>query len=462
MSRSLSQIVLLTLALIIVTAPPGFASDDPPPPYRGGESRPEPVDPSYLEAIQRTSGMVWDDHALRLAQMHGLDLINVTWEDTGRYYDSAVGPNISDMTIQVQHQDPITGEYVLTLMPVIRYPNFTDRTADISPDKFYLLVGNEYGEDLKRVTLAEYLGNFRKYLSDPGSWAGRRGSLLAPRDTQVLVSAQAAFLPVPRQGEATFNPVIFNYQSYAGDPAVLTIIASREGTSATIIDNTRDAFPAGWSWGQRLFFNQDGERASFTGERLSDFVNRTLPPDMISPTAAGESGLNMVLLIQVPLKQHEPTRGVFFGDALEEAAAPSLALKADGDVEAAVIGHGAVEGPFTEIDNLAIERDPRFPIRVTVQFYKATSNGIVTEADMEAIAQQIERVYDEGDYVGSLVVDGGTDRPTEYDGPKDEPHGWWEGFWNRFENNLQFSRWDALSVLRELGGIAWRGFQVLR
>lgn len=462
MTRLVMKSLPLALLLLVSTAAPAFASDDPPPPYRGGESRPEPVDPSYLEAIKRTSAMVWDDHALRLAQMHGLDLINVTWEDTGRYYDSAVGPNISDMTIQVQHQDPITGEYVLTLMPVIRYPNFTDRTADISPDKFYLLVGNEYGEDLKRVTLEEYLGNFRKYLNDPGSWAGRRGSLLAPRDTHVLVSAQAAFLPVPRQGEATFNPVIFNYQSYAGDPAVLTIIASREGTSATIIDNTRDAFPAGWSWGQRLFFNQDGERASFTGERLSDFVNRTLPPDMISPTAAGESGLNMVLLIQVPLKQHEPTRGVFFGDALEEATAPSLALKADGDVEAAVIGHGAVEGPFTEIDNLAIERDPRFPIRVTVQFYKATSNGIVTEADMEAIAQQIERVYDEGDYVGSLVVDGGTDRPTEYDGPKFEPPGWWESFWHRFENNLQFSRWDALNVLRELGGIAWRGFQVLR
>ena len=456
MTRPMMKSFPIALLLLVTTVAPAFASDDPPPPYRGGESRPEPIDPGYLEAIQRTSAMVWDDNALRLAQRRGLDLINVTWEDTGRYYDSAVGPNISDMTIQVQYQDPNTGEYVLTLMPVIRYPNFVDKTADISPDDFYLLVGNEDGHDLKRVTLAEYLDNFRKYLSDPGSWAGRESSLLAPRDTHVLVSAQAAFLPVPQQGEATFNPVIFNYQSYEGNPAVLTIIASREGTSATIIDNTRDAFPAGWSWGQRLFFNQDGERASFTGERLSDFVNRTLPPDMISPTAAGESGLNMVLLIQVPLKQHEPTRGMFFGDALEEAAAPSAAFKADGDVEAAVIGHGAVEGPFTEIDNLAIERDTRFPIRVTVQFYKATSNGIVTEADMEAIAQQIERVYDEGDYVGSLVVDGETDRPTEYDGPKDEPHGWWEGFWNRFENNLQFSRWDALSVLRELGGIAWR------
>jgi hypothetical protein len=261
---------------------------------------------------------------------------------------------------------------------------------------------------------------------------------------------------VPQQGEATFNPVIFNYQSYEGDPAVLTIVASREGTSATIIDNMRDAFPAGWSWGQRLFFNQDGERASFTGERLSDFVDRTSPPDMISPTAAGEAGLNMVLLIQVPLKQREPMRGMFFGEAMEESAAPSAAFKADGDVEAAVIGHGKVEGPFTEIDGLAIERDPRFPIRVTVQFYKATSNGIVTEADTEAIAAQIGRVYDEADYVGSLVVDGGTDRPTEYDGPEYEPPGWWEAFWHRFEDNLQFNRWEALDVLRELGVVAWR------
>ncbi len=461
MSRAMMKSLPLALLLLATSAAPAFASQDTPPPYRGGESRPEPIDPSYLEAIQRTSGMVWDENALRLAQMHGLDLINVTWEDTGRFYDSAVGPNISDMTIQVQHQDPDTGEFVLSLMPVIRYPNFVDHTADISPDDFYLLVGNEDGTDLKRVTLAEYLDNFRKYLSDPGSWSGRRSSLLAPRDSHVLVSAQAAFLPVPQQGEATFNPVIFNYQSFAGDPAVLTIVASREGTSATIIDNMRDSFPAGWSWGQRLFFNQDGERASFTGERLSDFVDRTLPPDMLSPTAAGESGLNMVLLIQVPLKQREPMRGMFFGDAMEESMAPSAAFKADGDVEAAVIGHGAVEGPYTEIDGLAIERDPRFPIRVTVQFYKATSNGIVTEADMEAIASQIERVYDEGDYVGSLVVGGESYRPTEHDGPKYEPPGWWESFWHRFESNLQFSRWEALDVLRELGAVAWHWIGVI-
>jgi hypothetical protein len=114
---------------------------------------------------------------------------------------------------------------------------------------------------------------------------------------------------------------------------------------------------------------------------------------------------------------------------MESSRAPS-------DVEAAVIGHGDVEGPFTEIDNLAIERDPDYPIRVTVQFYKATSNGVVSETDMAEIRQQIDRVYADADYVGSLVVDGPSDRPTEHDGPKVEPPDWWQRFWQHQHDRL--------------------------
>ncbi|HLE14594.1 MAG TPA: hypothetical protein VI776_07590 [Anaerolineales bacterium] len=438
---------------------------DPPPVDPGGPpQRPilptEPVRPpdDYWETIQRTAGMVWEPAAQRLVEQYGLNLINLTWEDTGRYYNSAVGPNISDMTIQVEHLNPYSGQYELTLMPVIRYPNFSDTTADISPDDFYLLVGNERGHDLRRITLREYLEDFRAYLSEPGSWTGRVDSLLAPgRDSHVLVSAQAAFLPIPQDGQAEFNPVLFNYQSYAGDPAVLAIVATREGTSATIIDNLRDAFPAGMTWGQRLFYNQDGERASFTGQRLSDFsgVETTRGGEGGGLQAAGQGGLNMVLLIQVPLKQKNPMqRGMMVMEGM--AAAPTMGMQAKSDVEAAVIGHGAVEGPFTEVDGLSIERDPRFPIRVTVQFYKATSNGQVSESDLAEIAGQIQRVYDQADYVGSLVVDGPSDRPTEYDGPKDEPPGWWESFWQRFEQNSGLSRDEGMAMLRRLRAHAGR------
>ncbi len=306
--------------------------------------------------------------------------------------------------------------------------------------------------DLVRVSLTEYLTHIRRYLSDPSSWAGDRSSLMAPRDTHVLVSAQAAFLPVPQQGKAEFNPVIFNYQSYQGDPAVLVIVATREGTSATIIDNVRDAFPSGFSWGQRLFFNQNGERAGFTGQRLSDFITQdeqtSGSPDG-TVEAAGGGGLNMVLLIQVPLKQKYPLPS-YGGEILEMAPMSAAEDGARSDVEAAVIGHGEVEGPFTEIDDLDIERDPDYPIRVTVQFYKATSNGVVSEADMAEIHTQIRRVYDDADYVGSLVVDGPTDRPTEYEGDKEEPHGWWSSFWQRFTGNTGLDESDALTLWRRL------------
>ncbi len=434
--------------------------DDPPLQLYGRDSD-IGDDPEYVQAIQNTAAMVWDENAQQLASQFGFNILNVTWEDTGRYYNSSVGPNISDVTIQVQHKDPESGEYQLTLMPVIRYPNFSDLSADISLDKFFLLVGNEDGENLQKVSLREYLGDFRRYLSEPGSWSGRKDSLLASRDSHVLVSAQAAFLPVPMEGRAEFNPVIFNYQSYQGDPAVLTIVATREGTSATIIDNVRDAFPAGFSWGQRLFFNQDGERASFTGERLSDFRAQEQPSGD-TPRAAGDSGLNLVLIIQVPLKQKYPMEGEMM--AVEESVAGFAApmLKSESDVEAAVIGHGAVEGPYTEIDGLNIERDPRFPIRVTVQFYKATSNGVVSTADMQEIADQIERVYDEADYVGSLVVGGESFRPTEYDGPKTQPADWWEVFWKRFEDNTGFDQFDAQELWRTMRFYAGRYVGFLR
>jgi len=82
----------------------------------------------------------------------------------------------------------------------------------------------------------------------------------------------------------------------------------------------------------------------------------------------------------------------------------------------AVIGHGELEGPFTEMDDLEIRRDPEFPIRVTVQFYKATSNGIASQNDIDEIAEEIQKVYDQGSYVGSLVVpDTGVYRPTDWD-----------------------------------------------
>ncbi|MCC6621893.1 MAG: hypothetical protein IT385_11595 [Deltaproteobacteria bacterium] len=411
---------------------------------------------AYTKVLEDTVAMVGDHHAQSLAAKRGLQIMNVTWEDTGRYKGSSVGPNISDMTIQVQDKG-VNGQDRLYLMPVIRFPNFDDKSADVPLDRFHLLVGNERGDELRKVTLEDFLGNIREYLHDPRSWKGERQSLLAPRDTHALVSAQAAFLPIPKSGEAKFNPVLFNYQSMKDDPAVLTILATREGTSVTIIDNVRDGFSSGGVWGQRLFFNADGERASLTGKRMSDVRLGVDVPGGPSASAAGQEGMNMVLLIQVPLKQKNPMR--FEEESLAFAAdlvAPSaVARSGSSDVENAVIGHGALEGPFTEIAGLDVERDPQFPVRVTVQFYKATSNGIVSDKDLDDIKGQIDKVYDDADYVGSLVTGGETGRPTEYDGPKQEPLGWWDVFWQRHEQNTGLTREQIMWARKVLFRPGW-------
>jgi len=55
--------------------------------------------------------------------------------------------------------------------------------------------------------------------------------------------------------------------------------------------------------------------------------------------------------------------------------------------------------------NLKLERDERYPIRVTLQFYKSTSNGMIDDEIVRVIKTQIDASMKRADFVGSLVVD---------------------------------------------------------
>ena len=266
----------------------------------------------------------------------------------------------------------------------------------------WLRVGNERGAALRPVTLASILQSPAAYLHDAYTAAGRVRSLWDSRDADVLVSAQACFLPIPQGREATFTPVIYNYQSSPGNPAVLTMVATREGTSIQVVDNS------GGYMSEVLTFNDDGERAPFTATRLSDYARKA------GSAAASQPGLDMVMIVQVPLLHREPRRpamamGGYDMAESDMAAAPS----ARSNVETAVIGHGPTEGPFAELRGVDVRRDTRFPVRVTVQFYRATSDGDVDPGDIADIRDQIDRVYADARFVGSLVTDGWTGRPTE-------------------------------------------------
>ena len=387
----------------------------------------------YQRVVQKVAGMVGDRTVQMGAQRRGLNAVNVTWEDTGRSVGSALGPNISDLTLQVRYRDT-AGTTHSALMPVIRFPNFTDRTGDVPADRFFVRTGNERPgkSPLRTVALSEVLKDIKSFASVPDSILGS-GDLTAPRDTHYLVSAQAVFLPIPKSGKAEFNPVLFNYQSAPKSPAVLSILVTREGTSVSVIENLPEDSSASVGAGQEIYFNNHGQRAAFTAERKSDVEQRIAAqggPKTEDDKSALAKGADVLFLVQVPLVHQQ--RGAL-GGAMPPPApmaaapgamkAPSKSMAADSaamegersDVEQAVLGHGPNLGPFNEGHGLRLVRDPKFPIRITVQFYKATSNGVVNEADLDGIAKSIGSVYEHADFVGSLVMpDGDPRRPTAW------------------------------------------------
>lgn len=152
----------------------------------------------YARVVAEVAQMVTDQRVQSGASRRGLAVQNVNWEDTGRAQGSALGPNISDLTLQVGRREP-SGGFVATLMPVIRFPNFTDRTGDVPSDRFFVRVGNERSrQPLRSVALTDVLKDLKAFASMPESIRGS-GNLLAPRDTHFLASAQAVFLPIPRE-----------------------------------------------------------------------------------------------------------------------------------------------------------------------------------------------------------------------------------------------------------------------
>ncbi len=381
--------------------------------------------------VRKVVGMPNDPELRGRVARRGLAMVNVAWEDTGRAQGSSVGPNISDLSLQVRLRDA-QGGFSGAVMPVVRFPNFSDRTGDVPSDKFFIRVGNEKEGPLSTVPLSEVLKDLRRFVSVPASIQGS-GNLLGSRDTHFLVSAQAVFLPIPKTGKAEFNPVLFNYQSAPSSPAVLSILVTRQGTSVSVIENRAvDSTSAGW--GQELYFNNMGQRAAFTAERKSDVQQRIAAqggPKTEDDKSALAKGADVLFLVQVPLVQAQRPRrggvGPSFGPGAlgGGAPAPAAAAPAKGasaedaerrsDVEQAVLGHGPNLGRFDEGHNLRLERDTRFPVRITVQFYKATSNGVVSDIDLDSISRSIGSVYEHAEFVGSLVLpEGDSRRPTSW------------------------------------------------
>ena len=80
----------------------------------------------------------------------------------------------------------------------------------------------------------------------------------------------------------------------------------------------------------------------------------------------------------------------------------------------AILQKGEAHSDFKGVNNKNLERDLKFPIRCTLQFYKVTDSASIPEAVFQDMNTKIKEVYTKGINQGSLVTDGFTGRSTEW------------------------------------------------
>jgi len=311
------------------------------------------------------------------------------------------------MTLRLDKQD--------ILLPVIRKPNFSDETADLPMDHFKLTVGNETSNaSLKRVSLKEYLENSGGYIKD-NKGTPVKSLFCKERDDVILTSAQYCLLPLDK-GTCEFNVHLYNYQSSYDDPAVLVVVASAKGSSAQAIYGGTTA----------LYFNNAGKAANFIAERLKDERAR-LGKTVEGKMDKDEQERNALFIYQIPLKVKETNRydSCGFGgyeecdeecggmDLFDDGMVYGMTRSEPRGMDNAMLSVGISHSEFTGISNAEIERDTRFPIRCTIQFYKVTDDPEVPEEEIKDMADNIAKVYKLGEKMGSLVVEN-SDRKTEW------------------------------------------------
>merc|ERR1712130_462465 len=80
-----------------------------------------------------------------------------------------------------------------------------------------------------------------------------------------------------------------------------------------------------------------------------------------------------------------------------------------------------LRGLLDSVKDYKLERNERYPVRLTLQYYKATDNGAVNKEIMDDIVKQLEASQKQADFMGSLVTEYDPNRPTEWiDKPEDE------------------------------------------
>jgi hypothetical protein len=348
----------------------------------------EPANPreearAIAEAYDRTAHKVAElPESFRTrerAARRGIEVVDVLREAAARAQPGA--PDFREPTIGMEVRVP-GGDKPLAavLAPVFRHP--LAAPLEVRLDRFFLRVGNQHGEPLRTVPLGPFLSDLGRYVTSPASLTGtaslgERVSLVSPRDSRVYVDVQAAIIPVPLRGRASVRPVVFASGAAPRSPALLAVVASREGTSVHVIENRpEDRSISGV--GQALDFNEGGDRQAF---------------------AIGGRSVQTILVVQVPLASGHIE---VHGDATSKVpvSAPLPAPGNDGEPRGAPVSGG----PFVEGYGDRIERDESRVLRATVLLLYPVTDSDLSDSDWESIAGRLRAMASRPESAGTALL----------------------------------------------------------
>jgi hypothetical protein len=370
-----------------------------------------------MEINTLVANIVNNNETKELLKAYGLQALSVTWEDPSRYENSCLGKNISDLTLVLKNNTRFRNNM---LMPIIRYPNFGDISYDAPISTFKIRVGNESSNaENKIISLKEYLQNIDKYCPDCVSPT----NLYDSRDETILTSTQCCILPVQSKMKTEFAVQLFNYQSSEDNPAVLVILASKNGTSTQILGKNN----------QKLLFNDKGNARYFSAERLEDIRERNgdvkTKVDSFKEMKEDEKLDNVLMMIQIPLvvsRNTHPSNTILCSMMTNNSGGQKECMYSSPKnqyvgyrgsssrskgMDMGQLSVGSEEGRFLGTKGIRLVRDKTAPIRCTFQFYRVTDRNCISPNNIHDISEQLNQVSKVSTAKGSLVVDA-NNRPT--------------------------------------------------
>lgn len=271
------------------------------------------------------------------------------------------------------------------LAPTFRSPSAP--LLEVRADRFFLRVGNHHGETLRTVPLSQLLSDLGRYVTSPASLTGpasvgERLSLSAPRDSHLFVEVQTAVVPIPVRGRVAIRPVVWSSASAPRAPAILAVVASREGTSVRVIENRPEDRSLVGS-GQLVDFNDGGDRRAFGLARRP---------------------MEAITVIEIPLVSGQIAVRAETGQRAKDGPARGEAPAAPQAAASPSASPGARSGPFVEGSGDRVERDESRPLRATVFLLYPVADGELSDADWESISARLRSVSVSPEVVGALAL----------------------------------------------------------